>query len=151
MSGPTLGERNRNPFNLRFSPKILWLGLDDPPQDEHGFCRFISDALGLRAGFRDLRTACCLDRCDTWRKLIARFAPTNENNTDSYIADVVCRFFALDPAAPPPRIEERANAPIDLADPDQLKRGGLAVIHHEQGRVSYPDSAIAAAVAAALR
>ena len=50
MSDLRRGERNHNPCNLRFNPAIPWQGLDSPPQDERGLCRFVDDLHGLRAG-----------------------------------------------------------------------------------------------------
>lgn len=83
-SAPRLprGLRNNNPLNIRHGNK--WKGLA-PLQNDTRFDQFISMEYGVRAGFRILHTYITKHQCNTLRKIIHRFAPVSENNTDTYI------------------------------------------------------------------
>lgn len=80
------GLRNNNPLNIRHSAN-RWRGLSDSQTDSQ-FCQFRALRWGLRAAAVILRTYIKKYRCDTIAKIIARFAPTNENNTEAYISRV---------------------------------------------------------------
>lgn len=81
------GLRNNNPGNIRLS-NTTWQGEIKPSKDKE-FCQFRSIEWGYRAMFRTLRTYATKYGCDTIRKMINRYAPSNENHTDNYIK-VVC-------------------------------------------------------------
>lgn len=134
---PTRGERNHNPCNLRYVAAIQWNGLARPPQDEAGYCRFLSPAAGLRAGARDLHSK-WLRGLTSIRQIITVFAPPAENATDAYIADVAAR------------IGVGPDDPLDLGRVDRLAALVTAVIIHENGRCIYAPAEIAAATRAAL-
>lgn len=77
-----------NPFNIRFSHRNQWLGLDKDMPVYKGFCNFIDRSYGIRA-------ACCLllrsyrmKGVDTIDSIIRRFAPPSENSTENYIVFV---------------------------------------------------------------
>lgn len=141
----SIGTKNNNPFDLRYDPKIPWMGLAQPPQDEHGYCMFVEYAnkmnrafWGLRAGFRDLYTKWGVDKLRTIEDLVAKFAPANENNVEAYIK-VVC--------------EETGWAkdePLDLSTPANLKRLGKGFLRDEQGQIAYNDSQLDAAITSAM-
>ena len=78
----TRGIRNNNPGNLRKGCK--WLGLS-PVQTDKDFCQFKTMEYGIRALLITLRTYYIKYGCNTVRKIISRYAPPNENLTDSYI------------------------------------------------------------------
>ena len=80
------GIRNNNPLNIRHSAS-KWQGRA-PRQTDPSFVQFTSMAYGYRAAFVLLRTYRMKYGCDTIRKIIERWAPRNENNTDTYIAHV---------------------------------------------------------------
>lgn len=80
------GLRNNNPLNIRKGS--YWLGLSEK-QDDPDFCQFKSLVFGVRAGFRLLRTYIIVKKLNTIRLIISRWAPSNENDTESYIANVV--------------------------------------------------------------
>lgn len=90
----TLGIRNKNPFNIRYNTAIKWKGQIGQYK---GFCRFSSMDYGIRSGLSLLRTYRYLYGLDTIRKIISRYAPSNENNTDYYISFVVgiCRQYGF--------------------------------------------------------
>lgn len=75
------GCRNNNPFNIKKS-RHNWIGKiegSDPT-----FETFVHIGYGLRAGIKLFLTY--IDRgYDTPRKIISRFAPCSENNTENYI------------------------------------------------------------------
>lgn len=139
MKQATRGERNCNPGNLRYNPRINWYGLATPPQDEGGYCVFVSPGLGLRALCRDLYIANTHDGLKSVAEMVHHFAPPSENNTQAYIQDVSDRLGIYPDAA------------LDLSDPGKLQTFAHAVILHENGRCIYPDTLIAAAVEQALR
>jgi hypothetical protein len=134
---PTRGERNNNPLNLRWRAEIAWQGLADPPQDEAGYCRFLTPGHGIRAGAKDLHTAWRAGRTNI-AALIAHFAPPSENDTKAYISDVAIRMVA----AP--------DEFLDLSERVELSDFVTAIIHHENGRCLYSPELIAASVEAAL-
>ena len=82
----TLGIRNNNPLNIRYNSANDWMG-----QTGHyvGFCVFSSKVYGVRAGFRLLKNY-NNNGYNTIEKILNRFAPASENNTESYI-NYVCQ------------------------------------------------------------
>ena len=80
------GIRNNNPLNIRHSSsKRKGMARD---QTDPAFVRFTSMAYGYRAAFVLLRTYRTKYGCNTIRKIICRWAPPNENNTEAYIRHV---------------------------------------------------------------
>ena len=77
------GILNNNPCNIRISTD-KFQGEVQPSGDKE-FKQFETMAYGYRAAFRVLRTYINNYKCDTIRKIISRFAPTNENHTENYI------------------------------------------------------------------
>jgi len=134
---PTRGERNNNPCNLRWHAAIAWEGLAEPPQDEDGYCRFLTPGFGIRAGAKDLHTAWKAGR-HSIEAIITHFAPPAENDTKAYIGDVAIRMVA----AP--------DEFLDLSERVELADFVTAIIHHENGRCIYPSELIAASVQTAL-
>lgn len=90
------GLRNNNPGNIRLS-STTWQGEIKPSRDK-AFCRFKSIEWGYRAMFKTLRTYATKHGCNTVRKMINRYAPSNENHTDNYIR-VVCDRACIQPDA----------------------------------------------------
>lgn len=80
----TRGQRNNNPFNIRYSSANGWKG---QVGSDGAFCVFDTMASGIRAGGVLLRNYLKSDR-NTIDKILRSFAPSSENNTDKYIADV---------------------------------------------------------------
>ena len=79
------GIRNNNPLNLRVGNN--WKGEVANPSD-HTFEQFTEMKWGVRAAFIVLRNYIQRHKCNTIRKIISRWAPANENNTQAYIATV---------------------------------------------------------------
>lgn len=81
------GIRNNNPLNIR-KGKVKWMGevlyLEGVPV-ERDFCQFESMEYGWRAAFILLRKYIKTYKCNTVRKIISRWAPENENYTETYI------------------------------------------------------------------
>ena len=79
--------RNNNPLNIRRS-KDKWQGLD-AKQNDPSFFKFESMAMGWRAAFVILtKTYYHKYRLFTIRKIISRWAPPAENDTEAYIKRV---------------------------------------------------------------
>lgn len=79
------GYRNNNPLNIRQSSE-KWAGEIRPSQDA-AFKQFKSMGYGFRAALKLLRNYIGKGH-NTIEKIISRWAPANENHTDSYIAHV---------------------------------------------------------------
>lgn len=96
------GLRNNNPLNIRKGDK--WQGLA-PVQSDPDFCIFTSMEWGLRAAFVILFNY-LKKRVDTLDKIIKRWAPPSENNTEAYISHV-CTIGQL----PRHEVIKKTNAP----------------------------------------
>lgn len=84
------GERNCNPLNL--VKGIQWKGLRTEQTDSR-FCQFQSMKYGWRAALMNIRSYISGANgkrlpADTIEKIITRWAPPNENNTEAYIKAV---------------------------------------------------------------
>lgn len=129
----TRGERNNNPGNLRKGSN--WLGLASK-QPDSDFCTFTDPKYGIRALAKVLLVYGA-QGVDTIRTIVSRWAPSNENNTDAYVAAV-----AADMKCDP-------DTHLDVRDYTQMYPLVSAIIHHENGRVIYPRSVIDAGLALA--
>lgn len=76
------GIRNNNPLNLRVGNN--WIGEVGEPTDLT-FEQFTEMKWGVRAAFVVLRNYILRHKCDTIEKIISRWAPSNENDTELYI------------------------------------------------------------------
>ena len=82
----TRGYRNNNPGNIR-KTSTVWIG-EVLPGDDPAFMTFTSMAYGYRAMFVLLQSY--IDKgYNTVEKIISRWAPSSENNTQAYIDHVV--------------------------------------------------------------
>lgn len=88
MKMSSLGIRNNNPFNIRYTGDS-WQGLKHDESRKTGFCVFENMRYGVRAGLKLLKNAYILKGFDTVEKIIPRFAPPSENNVHRYIMFVV--------------------------------------------------------------
>ncbi len=91
------GLRNNNPLNIRHSSD-KWQGRAKT-QTDPAFVQFVSMAYGYRAAFVLLRTYRQKYGYNTLRKIIGRWAPPSENNTERYLANV-SKWSGLDPDKP---------------------------------------------------
>lgn len=80
----TRGQRNNNPFNIRYNSANTWKGQTG---SDGAFCVFDTMQHGIRAGGVLLRNYIKAGN-NTIRKIISKFAPSNENDTESYIKHV---------------------------------------------------------------
>lgn len=79
------GIRNNNPLNIRIGN--AWLGEVPIPTDQE-FEQFTSLRWGLRAGFLLLKRYINRYHLNSIRLIVSRWAPSSENNTDTYIKRV---------------------------------------------------------------
>lgn len=132
------GIRNNNPGNIRISTES-WLGKIDPIYNTDGsFEQFTFPEFGIRALAVNLKNYQIKHRLYTVRGMITRFAPSNENNTNSYV-NIVAKSLGIS-----------ADTPIDFANPDVSLKLVKAIIKHENGVNPYPDNLIIRAINAAL-
>lgn len=129
----TRGYRNKNPGNLRGNDS--WQGLDYPPKDDAGFYRFKSDFYGLRALARTLLNYQKNHGLSTVSQIISRYAPSNENDTASYIQSVSSAI-----GVTPDQF---------LMVPTRLNELMAAIVKHENGVNKYTRDEIDAAARAA--
>ena len=80
------GIRLRNPGNLE-KTQTVWQGEIRPGADER-FCEFESLIMGCRALIKTLVTYHTKHGCSTVRSIIERWAPSHENDTESYMEHV---------------------------------------------------------------
>ena len=82
------GIRNNNPGNIEKAKNgATWSG-EVWPGDDKRFCPFHSMAWGCRAILRTLRPYPKLHGLETVEEIVGRWAPSNENNTQSYALHV---------------------------------------------------------------
>lgn len=81
------GIRNKNPGNIEISAKFTWQGEVRPGTDKR-FCTFQDPIYGLRAMMKLLINYNQKHHILTLRDAIARYAPSNENNTKAYVKAV---------------------------------------------------------------
>ncbi|WPJ67917.1 hypothetical protein MBBL139_40 [Staphylococcus phage MBBL139] len=112
----TRGIRNNNPGNIRVS-KDQWEGMTG---DDGAFVTFDSPESGVRALGKNLLSY-GRQGYDSIEKIINRWAPPNENDTQAYIDSVVA-------ATGIP-----ATQSLDLSDPDTLSSLAQAISFHETG------------------
>ena len=86
MNMATRGIRNCNPLNIRRNPANSWRGLRSE-QEDPDFCQFLSMTLGLRAAIKLLQNY-IKGGHNSVRKIITRWAPPSENDTEMYIHHV---------------------------------------------------------------
>lgn len=83
--------RLNNPLNIRYHRRNRWLGLHPVSPSVRGFCHFTNAVYGYRAALLLLRNYIVRHGCDTPEKIIRRWAPPHENDTELYIACVCGR------------------------------------------------------------
>ena len=88
----SLGARLNNPFNIRFSSRNKWLGQIG---NVNGFCKFSLPYYGVRAFALLYRTYLRTGR-NTISRFLRSYAPSSENDTDSYIK-FVCYYMGCEP------------------------------------------------------
>ena len=117
--------RCNNPGNIeRGDP---WQGLADDQTVDDRFAVFKAPKWGFRALARTLITYYDKHKKDTVSKVIRRWAPPNENQTEAYIA-AVCRFTKFLP-----------NQQLDLHSYEHLKPLAKAIAIHEAGGWFFED------------
>lgn len=114
------GYRNNNPGNIRINGD-LFQGEIRPSKDK-SFKLFETMAYGYRAIFKILSNYYRNYKLDTIRKMIGRYAPPSENDTDAYIKAV------SDYAGIP------ADDPININDREQMIRIVAGMSKVENGR-----------------
>lgn len=130
-----LGIRSNNPGNLRPSAK-KWDGERTP--DPRGYCVFDTPENGIRAMAKNLIAYKLRHNLQTVERIIARWAPGTENDTEAYIVHV-CKMTGFGRAAR-----------VDVEDEAVLEALVRAIIQHENGEQPYDDATIAVGIMRAL-
>ena len=120
--------KNNNPGNIRLS-KDKWQGLA-ANQSDKAFFVFKSAEWGIRALARVLIKYQDDYDLDTVAKIITRWAPPSENDTEAYIAAVS------------KAVGIRASDPLDVHDYTTLRPLVDAIIAHENAGYRYPDAVV---------
>jgi hypothetical protein len=113
------GLRNNNPGNIRLS-STKWIGEIQPSKDP-AFKQFKSMEYGYRAVLKLLKNYSIYHECRTIEQIIARWAPSSENNTKAYVASVE-KVSGIN-----------RNAIIDVDSEDQMCALTAAISQHENG------------------
>ncbi|WP_263079244.1 structural protein [Endozoicomonas sp. Mp262] len=127
------GIRNHNPGNIRHGDK--WQGLAKSQPDK-SFCQFISPEWGVRAMARILINYQKLYGLDTLRKIIYRWAPPTENNSEAY-TDHAAEYLCVCPDS-------------EFFVGDHLHELIKCIIKHENGVQPYSDYLIADGISKAV-
>lgn len=127
------GIRNNNPGNIRHSAS-KWQGMA-AQQTDPDFVQFISPEYGIRALARLLTIYYQRDGLNTVRKLITKYAPASENNTDAY-AQAVARAIGVTPDT-------------IISVPQHITALVEAIIRYENGQQPYQIEQIRTGVAMA--
>lgn len=120
----TRGYANKNPGNIRLTTDI-WQG--EVKGKDKDFKTFKSMAFGYRALFVNIRTYINVHQLNTIRKIISRYAPTNENDTTAYIKSVVAQTGI------------RPDDRINVNDEVQMKKLITAISRQENGISANPN------------
>jgi len=125
------GIRNNNPLNIRRSGS-KWKGLSKQQTDK-AFCQFDEMKYGWRAAFYLLcYTYWKVWGCNSVRTIISRWAPDNENNTESYIKRV-CELTGLAPSEPIGDPTQHADNWLKLGWAMAIVENGLEACKHLDG------------------
>ena len=123
------GIRNNNPGNIRWGSD--WYGLDpNGKEKDASFCVFTRPEYGIRALARLLVNYQKLHKLNTIRKIIERYAPVNENNTEAYVLHVA------------KQVGVDADEAILVMEHERMKPLVKAIIMHENGVMPYADKVI---------
>lgn len=87
-AGKSRGLRNNNPLCIRHYASNKWDGMTG---NDGAFVTFSTMFYGLRAAGRLFKNYGAMYGANTIRKIISRWAPSNENDTTRYIAYVAGR------------------------------------------------------------
>jgi hypothetical protein len=132
------GIRNHNPGNIDYNPRNAWKGqLPPDARIEPRFARFDTPHSGIRALAKLLVNYRKIHGLRTIESLIARWAPSNENDTQAYARAV----------AKEVGISSQASIQLDAPTLEKLV---TAIIRHENGQQPYSAELIASAVREAL-
>lgn len=123
-NGVPLGIRNNNPGNLRTGPGGSF-GVYGSPQDG---LQALRDQLSLY--FNGGSAAAGHQHLDTLREILSTYAPSNENNTGAYIADVA------------KRMGVGADTQLNLNDPQTMAALMNGIIQHENNYNPYSSEMI---------
>jgi len=121
------GIRNFNPGNIRHAHGMRWQGMA-VAQSDINFIQFNAPRWGIRAiarmpiTYQDKHLAADGSRIDSGREIIERWAPPNENDTESY-ARSVARVLGLAPDF----------EGIDVYDFNTMRDLVQGIIRHENG------------------
>lgn len=138
MAEQPRGIRNNNPGNIDYNPRNTWRGqLPPDPAAESRFARFDTAQNGIRALAKLLTNYRKQYGLRTVEALIARWAPSNENDTRQYARAVATQLGV--PITQPLRLDEPTLTGLVTA-----------IIQHENGQQPYPITLIAEAVREAL-
>ena len=129
MTQTPRGIRNNNPGNIRWGADWQGLKKDGKSQDP-SFCVFISPVWGIRALAKLLKNYQRLYGLNTPRKIINRYAPPNENQTQAYIQSVAHQ------------LGVQPDTPVDLNEEGVLIIFVKAIIRHENGIQPYDTDTI---------
>ena len=127
----TRGIRNNNPGNIRHGSN-KWQGAS-PEKTDASFVTFLSPEYGIRALAVLVKNYMIKHKLDTITGIISRWAPSNENDTTSYINSVA------------KKTGFKPNEKL-TPTPDTLIKLAKAIIHHENGIQPYHDELIKKAI-----
>jgi hypothetical protein len=132
---PVRGFINNNPGNIRFDPKIDWVGSTG---QKGGFVNFESPEAGIRAMAVNLLTYSEQRNLNTVQGIISRWAPPEDkNNTPEYVRKVAAAL-GVNP-----------TDKINLRDPAVMQQMVTSIIQVENSKQPYAQDVIQSGINAA--
>lgn len=126
------GISNNNPGNIKFNSSNQWKG--QTGRDLRGFAKFSDPVWGIRATSKLLRNYQKIHGLDTIQKIIDRWAPSHENDTNAYIKHVASVLNIM------------PTKQISLEDKETMKTLVKIIITHENGTNPYSDRLISESI-----
>jgi len=134
-SNRSRGDRNNNPGNIDRN-NIQWQGMAADQSGDSRFIIFETPQDGIRAMTRVLRVYQKRHGLNTLNKIIGRWAPSIENNTNAYAKHVA------------EQVGIGVNTHIDLGNDALMLKVIRAMIRHENGYQPYDEAIIMAGILA---
>lgn len=148
MASVPRGIRNNNPGNIDYNARNKWdgqLGIEEGVANPR-FARFSEAKYGIRAlaklllNYRGKDGLAGVGKLgiDTPYEFISRWAPSTENDTNSYASAIA------------KRLGVGVKDPIDISKAETLKQVVIGIIQHENGHNPYDDATISVGINMAL-
>lgn len=133
VAGSSRGFKNNNPGNIRKNKRNPWVGKIENGTDS-AFEQFVYPEFGIRAMMKLFVTYSKRYKLNTITKILSRYAPNNENDTEKYIQFVS------------QKTGKGANDPLDMTNEQEMSEFIKSLIQMENGSQPYNDQQISTGI-----